>query len=165
MRRWTSVLVHVESSASLASSATVFLLTAMVGCDSTPPPAPTPTLESIKDCGAGWQPFTTAQPSDGYSPLVYQAGTLYYTSVNAKALLALPTNGGPPATLAPLVTNELWLEGITCSSPRETRPTKFTACHSPAGRLNWCSMAARDGQPGARPGAHLHGHRLLLDRD
>ncbi len=111
MRRWTSVLVHVRSSASLAGWATVFLLTAMVGCDSTPPPAPTPTLESIKDCGAGWQPFTTAQPWDGYSPLVYQAGTLYYTSVNAKALLALPTNGGPPATLAPLVTNELWLEG------------------------------------------------------
>ncbi len=69
-----------------------------------------PKLESVKDCGASWQPLTSPQPWDGYSPLVYQAGTLYYTSYNAQALLALPTDGGPPATLAAVVTNELWIE-------------------------------------------------------
>src|SRR5579863_1508459 len=112
MRRWSSVLVHVRSLAVFADWATVFLLTALVACDGSAPPATaTPTLESVKDCGAGWQPFTTAQPWDEYSPLVYQAGTLYYTSINAQALLALPTNGAPPATLASVVTNELWIEG------------------------------------------------------
>ena len=83
----------------------------MAGCDSGPPAMTMPTLESAKDCGAGWQSFTTPQPVDGYSPLVYQSGTLYYTSINSQALLALPTNGGPPVTLASVVTNELWIEG------------------------------------------------------
>jgi len=86
------------------------VLTAMAGCDSGPPATTPPALESAKDCGAGWQSFTAPQPLDGYSPLVYQAGTLYYTSLNSQALLALPTNGGPPATLASIVTNELWIE-------------------------------------------------------
>jgi hypothetical protein len=112
MRRWSSVLVHVRSLAVFADWAAVFLLTAIAACDGSSPPAtPTPALESVKDCGAGWQPFTTAQPGDAYSPLVYQAGTLYYTSLKAQALFALPTNGGPPATLASVVTNELWIEG------------------------------------------------------
>jgi hypothetical protein len=67
-------------------------------------------LESVKDCGARWQPFMTSQSWDGYSPLVYADGTLYYTSFRAQALLAVPTNGGAPTTLAAVVANELWIE-------------------------------------------------------
>lgn len=82
----------------------------MVGCGGSSPSTPVPGLESVKHCGAGWQPFSAPEPGAPYSQLVYQAGTLYDANDAAQALLALPTNGDPPATLAPVVTNELWVE-------------------------------------------------------
>jgi hypothetical protein len=55
--------------------------------------------------------LTAAQPFDVTSGLVYQAGTLYYSSLNAKAILAVPTDGSAPTTLAPASSLELWMEG------------------------------------------------------
>ena len=82
----------------------------MAGCGGSTPSTPVPGLESVEHCGAGWQPFTAPEPGAPYSTLGYGAGTLYLSNYPAQALWALPTNGGPPATLAPGVTNELWVE-------------------------------------------------------
>ena len=105
-------LIDVQCSAARRGLATVSLLVSILGCGGSDPPAtPAVTLESAADCGSGWQPFMSSQTWDGISPLVYQSGTLYYTSFNGNALLAVPTSGGPPATLASVTTNELWIEG------------------------------------------------------
>ena len=42
-------MVHVRSTAARGSWTTVFVLTAMAGCDSGPPAMTTPALESAKD--------------------------------------------------------------------------------------------------------------------
>jgi hypothetical protein len=82
----------------------------MAGCGGSTPSTPVPGLESVEHCGAGWQPFTAPEPGAPYSTLVYGAGTLYDSSYKAQVLLAVPTNGDQPRTLASVATNELWIE-------------------------------------------------------
>lgn len=85
-----------------------------------PRPATPPPLESADACSSAWRPVTSPQdsfaisapPTVPTSQLVYQGGTLYYVN-KANDLLALPTDGSAPATLASLPTpsTELWIEG------------------------------------------------------
>ncbi len=67
--------------------------------------------ENPSFCQAAWQPLTGPQPFDVTSGLVYNAGTLYYSSFNAQAILAVPAAGTSPTVLAPVASLELWMEG------------------------------------------------------
>ena len=83
------------------------------------PSTPAP-LVSASVCSAAWQPLTP--PQDLFpqaapwtvpaSQLVYQDGTIYYVS-SGKDLIAVPTDGSAPTTLASLATSttELWVDG------------------------------------------------------
>jgi len=44
-------------------------------------------LEDAAICKSAWQPLTAPKPFDETSALVYQAGTIYYSSLNAQAAL------------------------------------------------------------------------------
>ncbi len=67
-------------------------------------------LEDPAVCKAAWQPLTSPQPFDVTSGLVYQADTLYYSSLNNRAIVAVPTDGSAPTALAPVAPSELWVE-------------------------------------------------------
>ncbi len=69
-------------------------------------------LEEAAACKPAWQPLSAPQRFDVTSGLVYEGGTVYYSSLNDQAVLAVPTDGSAPMTLASAVTaSELWLEG------------------------------------------------------
>jgi hypothetical protein len=70
----------------------------------------TARLESPAVCSSAWHSFLAPQPFDITSSLVSAGATLYYSSLNAKALLAIATDGSAPVTLASVVPSEVWTE-------------------------------------------------------
>lgn len=70
-----------------------------------------PGLEDAAVCSAGWRALTPPKPFDVTSPLVYQGGKIYYSSLNSNALLAVPVDGSDPSMLASGASLELWVEG------------------------------------------------------
>jgi len=59
----------------------------------------------------GWQPLTPIAAFDVTSSLGYRDGTIYYTSLLAGGITALPVTGGPATTIATGPFEELWVEG------------------------------------------------------
>jgi hypothetical protein len=70
-----------------------------------------PALERASLCTGAWQRLTTPAPFDITSPLVYNGGTLYYSSFTTQGLVAQPVSGGAPTVIGNTFTTELWVEG------------------------------------------------------
>jgi hypothetical protein len=67
--------------------------------------------ESATTCTAAWQPLIGPKPWDTTSSLVYDDGTLYYSSYTGSAIMAQPVDGSPSRVFATVPTLELWIEG------------------------------------------------------
>ena len=68
-------------------------------------------LEDPAVCKAAWQPLTAPQPFLPVAGLVTQGQTVYYSTFSPSTLVAQPTDGSAPTTLASVGTAELWIEG------------------------------------------------------
>jgi len=60
-----------------------------------------PPLLDTTSCAAAWERVTSPVPYDVTHDLLYREGTLFYASLNQRAIVAQPVTGGPSTSLAP----------------------------------------------------------------